>query len=105
MFKKYCKNKIHSISREQKELERENLQLKDMLREYFKSLAASKDLAEYGLLSISSKEKPKRSRSRRIRRSPTKSPKKDRPRSVPSGIERVPNSVSESINIDLQKAR
>ena len=96
---------IFFFFREQKELERENLQLKDMLRDYFKTMAAGKNLAEYGLLSISSKEKPKRSRSRRRRRSPTKSPKKDRPRSVPSGIERVPNSVTESINIDLQKAR
>ena len=91
--------------REQKELERENVQLKNMLRDYFKSLAASKNLAEYGLLSISRQEKPKRSRSRRRRRSPTKSPQKDRPRSIPSVMERVPNSTTESINIDLQKAR
>ena len=92
--------------REQKELERENIQLKDMLRDYFKSLAASKNLAEYGLLSISRQEKPKRSRSRRRRRSPTKSPtRKDRPRSGPSGMERAPYSATESINIDLQKVR
>ena len=81
------------------------MHLKDMLREYFKSLAASKNLAEYGLLSISRQEKPKRARSRRRRRSPTKSPRKDRPRSVPGGRERVPNSTTESINIDLQRPR
>ena len=91
--------------REQRELEKENIELKENLREYFKSLAASKDLAEYGLLSISRQEKPtKRSRSRRRRRSPVKSPNKDRPKSVPGGMNRG-HSTTESINIDLQRTR
>ena len=90
--------------REQRQLDRENAGLKDMLREYFKSLAASKDLAEYGLLSISRQDKPtKRARSHRRPRS--KSPRKDRPKSVPGGGERGPTSTTESINIDLQRTR
>ena len=60
-----CTVNLSALKKEHRQLTKENADLKDMMREYFKSLAASKDLAQLGLLSIQRKAPPHHPKRRR----------------------------------------